>query len=1148
MRYLVPLAFLGLQFTQAFSAQPKTTADIPNPAVDAEAAAFIVPEGYEVSLWASEPLVRKPVQMNWDKEGRLWVVTSTTYPQIKPGDSSVDQVLVIEDTDGDGKADKSTVFAEDLHIPTAVIPVQGGCYVANSTEILFLKDTDGDGKADYREVVLSGFGTEDTHHLVHTLRFGPDGQIHFNQSIYIHSHIETPYGVRRLMGGGIWEFQPQTKKLEVVAKGLINPWGYEFDRYGQSFATDGAGSEGINYVFPGAVYATSPGAKRIIQGLNPGQPKHCGLEIIEEPHFGPDWQNSLVTCDFRGNRINRFVLTENGSGYISKQVEDVLASTHRGFRPVDARTGPDGALYIADWYNPIIQHGEVDFRDPRRDLVHGRIWKLQAKGKALAPKTDFTKKSIDELLELLKSPRRWDRLGAKQTLQERPLADVLKALDAWTEKLNLEDPASGLALLEAAWTRETLNSYSPALLRKLLSSADPKIQAAGFGILRHNLRLTPDAMKLLQKGVQSEHPQVRLWAVAGLRDMYSPQAFQTALLALDKPLDNNIDFLLELTAREQANVWLPAFLKNKITLNASTKHMVYALRSTGSSDGLPPLLKALKEGKLSPEDGASTLTMAGNVATAAQVDQLLELATQGLANKAVNEPGEPPFFSAIMNAVIQSAQRKVLPKNQLSQSLEALLSHPKPEVALFGARLAGLTKKQEARPRLEAWVSNESTHPSLRTAAIQGLTALGGPASRDFLLKIAETSTSAAQQSAAIQGLAAFAPDAAAKAASDFLQKVKTVEDASSVLSTVIQSNVLPEAVSKLLDGKTVAEAIAVEGIRMMSTRGVQGTLPENLRKAGNIKQMDKLLTPEEMKTLVAKVQNQGNPARGEAIYRRQQLLCISCHAIGETGGILGPNLVSIGASAPVDYLIESMLEPSKKIKEGYHMTMVTTKDGQVFAGAIAQDSDTELVIRDAANKLHKIRKDTIASNQISPVSMMPPGLTASLREDEFVDLIRFLSELGREGNYKTQANVFVRTWQVMGTLDRDTADHIRHVGLPSLLDKTQNYPWGVVFSKVDGSLPLNEVPALALHPWYPKIAQFNLELPSEQTIELKFNSMEHMTILVDDHELKEFKNPLPVKLSPGKHTITVLISKPGLALQNLQIEVVKGQVKLNVP
>ncbi|MEJ6729908.1 MAG: hypothetical protein QNK83_12165, partial [Akkermansiaceae bacterium] len=383
--------------------------DIPDPDPAKQAAAFNLPEGMEINLFASDPMISKPVQMNWDSEGRLWVVSSGTYPHIVPGAEENDQLLVLEDTDGDGVADKRTVFADDLHIPTAVLPADGGVYVANSTEILFLKDTDGDLVADERRVVLSGFGTEDTHHLVHTFRQGPGGMLYFLQSIYIHSHLETPHGVRRLMGGGIWHYRPETGRAEVLSKGLVNPWGLVFDDYGQSFATDGAGGDGINFIFPRAVGVTSPGAKRVIRGLNPGQPKLCGLEILSGSHVPEELRGVMIAPDFRGHRINAYRLSPKGSSYESTQLEDFLSSAHRAFRPIDVKMGPDGAVYIADWYNPIIQHGEVDFRDERRDHVHGRIWRVTFKARALVKKTKIKDAKTEELFELLQSGERTQR-------------------------------------------------------------------------------------------------------------------------------------------------------------------------------------------------------------------------------------------------------------------------------------------------------------------------------------------------------------------------------------------------------------------------------------------------------------------------------------------------------------------------------------------------------------------------------------------------------------------------------------------------------------------------------------------------------------------------------------------------------------------
>src|SRR5438105_7351600 len=208
-------------------------AKVPDPDPELERKSFILPDGFEVNLFAADPLLAKPIQMNFDAAGRLWVASSETYPQIKPGQKANDKIIILEDTKGVGRADKTTVFADGLLIPTGLEPGDGGVYVADSTDLLHLSASPGKEKADVRKVVLSGFGTEDTHHMLHTLRWGPDGMLYMNQSIYIHSHIEPPHGTRRLGGGGIWQFRPETMRLEVFARGFINPWGHAFDRWGQ---------------------------------------------------------------------------------------------------------------------------------------------------------------------------------------------------------------------------------------------------------------------------------------------------------------------------------------------------------------------------------------------------------------------------------------------------------------------------------------------------------------------------------------------------------------------------------------------------------------------------------------------------------------------------------------------------------------------------------------------------------------------------------------------------------------------------------------------------------------------------------------------------------------------------------------------------
>ena len=1121
---------LALTFTSfsALASQPTSVKDLPDANPEAERAAFVVPEGFEVSLYASEPMIQKPVQMNWDSAGRLWVVSSTTYPQIEPGKYAKDQVVVLEDTNRDGKADKSTVFADGLQIPTAVIPGDGGAYIANSTEVIFCKDADGDLKSDERNILLSGFGTEDTHHLLHTMRFGPEGLLYFLQSIYIHSHVETPYGVRRLLGGGVWEFRPETKRLEVISKGLINPWGFEFDRWGQSFAADGAGSEGVNFIFPGSVFATSPGASRIVHGLSPGQPKHCGQEIVEEPHFPDDWQGSIIQCDFRGNRINRFTLTPSGSSYIAKQEPDVLASNHRAFRPIDVKIGPDGALYIADWYNPIIQHGEVDFRDARRDLVHGRIWRLSAKGRPTSEWPVFAGKTPEELVSQLSSPRKYVRHFAKRELRDLGATKAVPAIDVAASATQDEH-----LRLELAWAREAVNRFSPKLWRSVWNSSDSRARSAALRILTHRWKELPDHLEILKAAVADKDAQVRLWALALADQIKTPAALGIALSVLDQPVDESLDFLLEQMCREQADAWLPAYNSGKLKL-PNAKHMIYALRASGRSEALVPLLASFKSGKLNDEDATAVLSVAGSTADAAQAAQLAAY---------VNDPTMANRVVGLLDALNKAAQeRKVIPEGA-EGFVTGWLASERLEIRHRATILAGAWKVEAARPTLEAIFNKTDDHPAVREGAMTGLTLLGGTKSRDVFNAAFATSPELA-----IRGLTSTGPQLAAQRAVEYLASVKEGSKAQPILAAFLQNKQLPNLLAKALEGKTISEVAAVEAIRAVSSRGIKGPLEDALRKAGSIKAVDQNLTPAAMAALVEKVKTLGSAPRGEQVYRRQALLCQTCHAIGDAGGVLGPNLVSIGGSAPVDYLIESLINPSAKIKEGYHMVMVTTKDGKVVSGGLVNDGAEELVIRDPANQILKVAKANVASKQISPASMMPPGLTASLREDEFVDLVRFLSELGREGAYKIKPNNFVRTWRSMGVMDQPTIDHVRHVGLHALSDKKHPYPWQTTFATVDGALPLSELPAAQkMYPWFPKIAQFRLKLDSPGKVKLGFSATKGVILVVDDKQLPELAAQQDLDLNAGEHSLTILVNKEAGELQNqgITVELLEGAAKV---
>jgi hypothetical protein len=277
-------------------------------------------------------------------------------------------------------------------------------------------------------------------------------------------------------------------------------------------------------------------------------PKFCGVEVVRSVHFPAEWQGDLITCDFRAHRIVRFKLSDRGSAYFAQEMPDVLRTTASSFRPVDVKTGPDGSLYVADWSNPIIQHGEVDFRDPRRDKEHGRIWRISAKSRAPLPQVDFTKRSTNELLDALKSPNRYEVERARRVLIERGVAAVEKDLAAWTNRQS-DEPAR----LQAMWLAQALNLPQQTLPAELSAANDPRIRAAAVRALPETAGLAS-----LATLVSDNHPRVRLEAVRALARFPSSRAAELALTVVDHPMDLFLDHALRLTLDELAEPWLAA--------------------------------------------------------------------------------------------------------------------------------------------------------------------------------------------------------------------------------------------------------------------------------------------------------------------------------------------------------------------------------------------------------------------------------------------------------------------------------------------------------------------------------------------------------------------------------------------------------------
>ncbi len=1029
---LAPLAALDAQ---------RGLKNIPDPNPELERRSFEVAEGFDVNLFASEPMVRNPIHMNWDSEGRLWVATSPIYPHIEPGAEANDQIVVLEDVDGDGVADRHTVFADDLLIPTAVVPGDGGAYVANSTELLHMVDTDGDGRADRTRVVLSGFGTEDTHHILHTILFGPDGRLYFNQSIYIHSHVETPHGVRRLGGGGAWRFRPETMALDVFIRGFVNSWGHRFDRWGQSFFTDGAYGEGINYAFPGAVFVTAVGAKRILRGLNPGQPKECGLEVLSGRHLPEDWSGSLVTNDFRANRVVRFALTEDGSGFASRQVEDLVRTKHVAFRPIDVKMGPDGAIYVADWYNPIIQHGEVSFRDDRRDHVHGRIWRFTKKGRPLAPRPHIVGAEIAHLLELLKAPEDWTRLHAKLELKGRGADAVTPALGEWVETLARSDPAFEHHRLEALWTFQALDSVHDPLLRAVLASRDHRARAAAVRVLAEWQPRFPDAHELLMSAVLDGHPRVRLEAVNALRANGSARAAEIAMRALDQPVDEFLDFALWLTARDLQPVWLPAFERGEITFGGNLDHVAFALRSTGNSAVLRPLIAMLRGGKITADKRDDVLAFVADVGGAEELQLAFDFARDTRVGSALER-------ARLLDRLVAASERRGVVASGAGPGVLELLRSDDARLARAGTRAAAAWKIADAVPHLVALARGPS---SVRADAIDALGSFEDTGARDALRAFSTSADSFSLRSRAAAALARVDRSAGIAHAVQLLGSASAEEDPALLLNAILRLKDGAEQLAAAIAGTRIDPAVAQAAINAAESTGRElGELVSALRASAGLTPVASL-GAEKLERLATEILTKGNPARGESIYRRTSLACTTCHAIAGAGGKVGPDLISIGASAPVDYLIDSLLEPNKKIKEGYHLVEIVTKDFEIYSGTLVGKDKDRIVLREASGDEVELATANVEEENVVNRSMMPAGLVANLSRAELVDLVRFLAALGKDVTVSNEP--LVRRWRSLAAASANAPP-------AAIVDAGSAVEWKPVYSRVDGSLPLSELEA----------------------------------------------------------------------------------------
>jgi putative heme-binding domain-containing protein len=950
---------------------------------ESERAAFKVAEGFEVSLFASEKDgIVKPIQMRFDAHGRLWVIGSSVYPQLAPGQKPDDKVLVLEDADGDGRADKTTVFADGLMIPTGIETVENGCYVGHGTELLLLRDTNGDLKADERRVVLRGFGTGDNHQNINSFLWGPGGELFFCQGLHIHSHVETPWGISSLTQAGLWRLRPRLLKLDGFygsANEPQNPWGWVFTDWGEPIVIAGNNSSHI-YPVPGMVVDRREEAPPQIWKNGSGR-KCSNGDIVGNAHFPDSLQGALIVGGYLNNAVWALKIREDGAGFALDDLPPLLRSTNSSFRPVDAKFGPDGALYIADWCNPIIGHYQASFRHPDRDKTRGRIWRVTAKGRPLTRTPKLATASTPALLDALASSNRWTRQFAKRVLAEKSFDELRPALKAWLQQTNLSEHA----LKEVLGVYQSHEAVAPELLKRLAQAQNPSARAYAASVAgAWSGRLT-NGLEVLRTLARDEHPRVRLQAIVACTYFTNAAAYEVVASAADFPADRFLQYAFRQATHSLKPYWHPALTAGRLNLEGKIERLAMMVRADGSRDVLGATRALLQNPQATPAERQAYAQVMAEIGGPEDLHWLLL-------------KGDDRVLAAALPVLVKSARvNRTRPSGDAAELLLALLQRPDEFLRAEALVLGGLWRARPLQAIATTAVFNERESETFRSAAITALGYFGDSSSLPLLQRVATSSERPTLRNAAVVAMTSLDFNQAASSAAELLAQPATAASSGEILTAFLNRQGGAEALTSAFQRVAPSREAAAAALAALNASGRrEESLSQVLTRAAGFRLQLSSMNATELASFVDEVKRGGNARRGAEIYRRPELGCVACHAVHGEGGNIGPNLSALGSAQPIDFIVGAILEPQKEVKEGYTSIAVTTADGEEYQGYQVRETTQELVLRDVAqNQEVRLRRADVREKRQNG-SVMPAGLVDTLTRDEFRDLVRYLSKLGR--------------------------------------------------------------------------------------------------------------------------------------------------------
>lgn len=994
---IVLAALASLLATPFAFAQPQHIATTEPLPPEKAIASFTVPDGFEVQLVAAEPDIDKPIQCAFDGKGRLWVTTTRHYPFAAPIGKGTDKLFVLSDFDIKGKARKIETFANDLNIPIGILPLPDckSCIVHSIPSIWKYTDTDGDGKADAKEEILTGFGTDDTHGMVNSFTLMPDGWVYATHGFKNTSVVKDRKGHTITMNSGnTFRFRPDGSNLEHFTFGQVNPFGIAVDPWFNLYTAD-CHSKPITQLIRGGTY-TSFGKPHAGLGFAPHVTEHshnstaiCGLVWYDADHYPPEYRGRMFLGNVTANRVNADRIEWKGATPVAKEMPDFLVSKDPWFRPVDVKLGPNGALYVTDFYNRIIGHYEVPLTHPQRDKDRGRIWRVVWKGRdgkappAQKPFKDLTAEPREKVDELLGHPNLTVRLLATHEMSRRQ--DQIKSVQrasklhevhrrwvdaarAWTGIVPAEakDAMAGDPLLDShverietareEWDREHPNRERIRAMKAVLAGENPHVARARVDHMTaipepSNI---PELVKLL-KVVPIEDTHLRYAARLALRN--SVMAAGGWKQATDPANAATVAGIALGIPTKDAARFLAAHNGEK----ASDAVAEFVGRYGDSEDW-----RRVFNGKEDQPLGRLLALARGAQAAGAQADLMYPLAA--LALRRGLEQADPAVARQAIQAIALlenlpgAKESRPVRSAWIPQFLNHWISLPTaPSDVRAEALEVGLHYYWESTvPTIGSVLADEKTPlPFLEKSAgslVSSSEALRLKSVRRAVLTAIKT---APYRSAALL-VVGLARDR--DGARDFLDAVEK-----------------GQAPARLLQEKPVLDALRTAKIEGLAAR--IAALTKNLPPVEQ--RINDLITQRSRAFLKAKPDRK----HGAELFTKH---CAACHQINSVGGKVGPNLDGIGTRGS-ERLLEDILDPNRNVDAAFRARTLTLADGRAVRGLMLRVEGKIIVMANEEGKEVRVPEDDIESNVVTNLSPMPANMDTALPQKEFLDLLAYL-------------------------------------------------------------------------------------------------------------------------------------------------------------